>query len=462
MASTTTNAGNFLNRIWRATYADPARIEDIDIAGAGNLPAVFPTTDLAAAAIAAAGAAVAELIDVKHRTKAKVRVDRRLASMWYGFSIRPNGWELPPPWDWVGGDYRAQDRWIRLHTNAPHHREVALTVLGVAPDKNAVAEAVAGWNASELEATILGNGGCAAAMFSVDEWLEHPHGRAVVLEPLLTFLPSGEGTPAEWPIPRDRPLAGIRVLDLTRVLAGPVATRFLAGFGADVLRIDPPGWDEPGVVPEVTVGKRCATLNLRTISGRETFLGLLAQADIIVHGYRPEALERLGFDAQTRRALNPGLIDISLDAYGWTGPWHARRGFDSLVQMSTGIADAGMQFLKRDRPSPLPVQALDHTAGYILAAAAVRGLTMRLTSGNATFARTSLARVAALLTARDPSEPGAALAPEGPADIAAAIEETGWGPARRLKPPLTIDGAPFAWDRPAGPLGATEPAWESG
>ena len=272
---------------------------------------------------------------------------------------------------------------------------------------------------SELEATIVGNGGCAAAMFSVDEWLEHPQGRAVALEPLLTFLPSSEGTQAEWPIPRERPLAGIRVLDLTRVLAGPVATRFLAGFGADVLRIDPPGWDEPGVVPEVTAGKRCATLNLRTISRTgSNSKRLLAQADIIVHGYRPEALERLGFDAQTRRALNPGLIDVSLDAYGWTGPWHARRGFDSLVQMSTGIADAGMQFLKRDRPAPLPVQALDHTAGYILAAAAVRGLTTRLTHGNATFARTSLARVAALLTAQDPSEPGAAFTAEGPADIA--------------------------------------------
>jgi CoA-transferase family III len=458
---TTTNAHNFLDRIWRATYADPARIENIDIAGTGNLPSVFATSDLAAAGVAAAAAAVAELIDVKHGAKAKVRVDRRLASMWYGFSIRPHGWELPPPWDSVGGDYLAQDRWIRLHTNAPHHREVALTVLGVAPDKDAVAQAVAGWNAGELEATIVGNGGCAAAMYSVGEWLGHPQGRAVALEPLLTLLPSSEGAKAEWPIPRERPLAGIRVLDLTRVLAGPVATRFLAGFGADVLRIDPPGWDEPGVVPEVSAGKRCATLNLRTIAGRQQFEALLAQADIVVHGYRPEALERLGFDAQTRRALNPGLIDVSLDAYGWTGPWHARRGFDSLVQMSTGIADAGMHVLKRDRPAPLPVQALDQTAGYILAAAAVRGLTTRLTHGNGTFARTSLARVAALLTAQDPSEPGAPFTAEGPADIGTAVEETAWGPARRLKPPLTIDGAPFTWDRPAGPLGASEPGWET-
>jgi hypothetical protein len=134
------------------------------------------------------------------------------------------------------------------------------------------------------------------------------------------------------------------------VLADPVASRFLAAYGANVLRIDPPGWEEPGVVPEVTLGKRCARLDLRRAEDRATFEALLSEADILLHGYRPSALDRLGFDSGTRCGLSPGLIAVCLCAYGWSGPWAARRGFDSLVQMSTGIADAGMRWRNADKP----------------------------------------------------------------------------------------------------------------
>lgn len=155
----------------------------------------------------------------------------------------------------------------------------------------------------------------------------------------------------DWQPTASRPLAGIKVLDLTRVLAGPVATRFLAGLGARVLRIDPPDWDEPGVVPEVTLGKNCARLDLRQTADRARFEALLSDCDMIVHGYRPGALDRLGYGFDLRRALRPGLIDISLCAYGWSGPWAARRGFDSLVQMSCGIADRGRVWRQTDRPA---------------------------------------------------------------------------------------------------------------
>jgi hypothetical protein len=239
------------------------------------------------------------------------------------------------------------------------------------------------------------------------------------------------------------------VLDLTRVLAGPVATRFLAGYGAEVLRIDPPGWDEPGVVPEVALGKRCARLNLREAEDRAIFSRLLSQADILIHGYRPEALERLGFGAGQRKELKPDLVDVSLDAYGWTGPWAGRRGFDSLVQMSSGIAEAGMRWRKAEKPVPLPVQALDHAAGYLMAAAAIRGQS----------ARVSLARIARLLLDQGPAVPEAALAAETEADLAAAVEATSWGDARRLQPPLTIEGAPMRWDLPARALGWAEARW---
>lgn len=388
-----------------------------------------------------------------------MRVDRRLASMWFGMSVRPQNWTLPPLWDPVGGDYPAADGWIRLHTNAGHHRAVALDVLGAPAEKAAVAAAVSRWNADALETAIVERGGCAATMRSLEAWRAHPQGIAVAGEPLIHHALHAGGTHAAWDVPADRPLAGIRVLDLTRILAGPVATRFLAGYGADVLRIDPLAWDEPALAPEVTLGKRCARLDLRLPDGRATFEALLAQADVLVHGYRPGALDALGLGAERRRAIRPELIDVSLDAYGWTGPWKMRRGFDSLVQMSSGIADAGMRRFATDRPFPLPVQALDQAAGYLLAAAAVRGVTERFATGAGTSARTSLARVAHELATLPPPEPQAAFAPEADSDVSPDVELTVWGESRRLRAPLTIDGAPMHWDRPATPLGSSPPSW---
>jgi hypothetical protein len=294
----------------------------------------FQCRILRRAAVGAAGVAVADLMAAAFGSQPCVVVNRRLASLWFGVSIRPIEWVLPASRDPIAGDYATADGWIRLHTNAPHHRAAALSVLGVAAEKQAVAVAVAHWKAEELETAIVGNRGCAAAMRSLSEWKTHPQGEAVIREHLIDARATADsGDPLNLSLPT-RPLQGVRVLDLTRVLAGPVATRFLAGLGADVLRIDPPSWEEPGVVPDVALGKRCARLDLRDAQGRTAFLDLLRRTDVLVHGYRPGALDNLGLDARSRREIRPGLIDISLDAYGWTGPWRHRRGFDSLVQMS--------------------------------------------------------------------------------------------------------------------------------
>ena len=381
--------------IWSAAGAGDA--PSFATTGSGSLPSAFDVTDVAVAAIGAAGDAVAEFIETGTGHRPAVTVDRRLASFWLSSSIRPIGWELPPSWDAVAGDYRAADGWIRLHTNAPHHRRAALGVLGADADRSAVADAVARWPADALEAAIVAAGGCAATMRSADAWAEHPQGRAVAAEPLLHLSRHPASAPPPTIDPA-RPLAGLRVLDLTRVLAGPTATRFLAGFGAEVLRLDPPFWIEPSLEPEMTVGKRCAALDLREPADRDRFGALLATADIVVHGYRPGALDGFGFDETARRRLNPALIDVSLDAYGWTGPWAGRRGFDSLIQMSTGIAHAGMGWATADRPTPLPAQAIDHVTGYLLATAALRGLAHRARTGAGTTARASLARTAGLLT----------------------------------------------------------------
>ncbi|MER2214538.1 CoA transferase [Methylobacterium brachiatum] len=427
------------------------------ITGTGALPSVFRVTELAAASIATAGVALAEVAGLD----GEVAVDRRLASAWFATSLRPDGWHVPAPWDPVAGDYRTRDGWIRLHTNAPHHRAAAERVLGAQADRAGMARAVAGWAKAELEAAILAEGGCAAEMRGLEEWASHPQGRAVSAEPLVAFAPGSDRSASRWRPRTERPLAGLRVLDLTRVLAGPLATRFLAGFGADVLRIDSPDWDEPALVPEMTLGKTCSRLDLRRAADRATFEALLAGADVLVHGYRPGALDGLGYDASARRALAPGLIDVSLDAYGWTGLWAGRRGFDSLVQMSCGLAQAGQAWRQAEGPVPLPVQALDHATGYLMAASVLRLLARRLSDGTGGQARLSLARTAAFLIAAGPAGPEPALAPETPEDRAPEVEPTSWGPARRLRPPLTVAGAAPRWDRAARNLGDDAPAWAS-
>jgi len=309
-----------LATIWSAAGGDPGRAAFVEFDGDAQLASAFSVTDLAAASIGAAGLAASELAGFVGG--APVRVDRRLASAWFLTTIDPIGWRLPPVWDAVAGDYEAADGWIRLHTNAPNHRAAALRVLGGGEDRDAVARRVAKWTASELEGAVVDAGGCAAEMRTTTAWDAHPQGSAVAEAPLVyveRFAPADLGTPArEVQRNPERPLAGVRVLDLTRVLAGPVATRLLAGLGAEVLRVDPPGWDEPAIVPEVTLGKRCARIDASTPDGRNRFAQLLRAADVLVHGYRPDALDRLGLGADARCSLHPGLIDVSLDAYGWT------------------------------------------------------------------------------------------------------------------------------------------------
>lgn len=443
-------ARTFLHTAWSALGGDAAAIGRVRFTGEGALPSRFAVTDFAAAAIAAAGLATSDLMG----GNGSVAVDRRLASFWFNFSLRPLDWRPQGPWDPLAGDYAAQDGWIRLHTNAPHHRAAALAVLGCDPGKEAVARAVASWSKNGLESAVISAGGCAAELRSAGQWAAHPQGKAVAAEPLVRIETVAAGRPPDWRPQPERPLLGIRVLDLTRVLAGPVGSRFLAGLGADVLRIDPPGWDEPGVIPEVTLGKRCARLDLRETADRAVFEELLRGTDILLHGYRPRALEQLGYDGAVRRRLAPAMVEVQHDAYGWSGPWMGRRGFDSLVQMSTGIAHAGP-----DRPSPLPVQALDHATGYLIAAAALTGLARRLRSGAASRSRLSLARTALWLTEAGTANPDAALRPESEADLARSTERTSWGGARRLLPPLEIEGTPLRWDLPARDLGSDPAVW---
>lgn len=429
----------------------------------------YPVRSFAAASVAAAGSAVAELASRLSGMPVHAEASPDLSRAWFGMSFRPAGWEVPPPWDPLSRDYPCADGWIRLHTNAPHHRRAALAVLGLPEDAGpeTAAVAVRAWKGGELEEAVVEAGGCAARLRTVDQWRSHPQGQAVWGEPLFGWTRRAARPPAQTYGTPERPLDGVRVLDLTRVIAGPVASRFLAGFGARVLRIDPPGWQEPSLEAEMTVGKSCARLDLRSPDGAAKIRELISAADLVVHGYRPGALTGLGLDEHRLQQLRPGVVTVAVNAWGWTGPWRGRRGFDSLVQTASGIADAGMAWAAADAPLPLPVQALDHATGYLAAAAAVRAWTRRL-DGEVYAARLSLARTAVELQraadVRRPVPPPWVSPQEPPAPaLPRSAEQTYWGPGERLLAPLAFSSEGpvpgMAWDVPAAPLGSAPAAW---
>jgi CoA-transferase family III len=483
-------------RTWRIVDGDPELLSALTATGpAAVLPGYFDVTGLATGAVAAALLAAAEFRAARDAEPVPpVRVDSRAACAAFACEglFTPVGWSLPEIWDPIAGNYLAADGWIRLHTNYAYHRAAVERVLG-AYDRPSVQAAVSRWRAADLESAVVAAGGCAATMHDRDAWLASPAGTASADTPPLTVVTAPGGSANGNDSGRSSaglPFGGVRVLDLTRVIAGPVCTRFLAAYGADVLRLDPPGFAEvPALLPETTAGKRTAALDLGTAAGRGAFESLVAGADVLVTGLRNGALARLGYDDAELAAVNPALIHASLNAYGWEGPWRERRGFDSLVQMSCGIAAAGAAAAagagETDRagaaaggagaagaggagagetdgagggkPVPLPVQALDHATGYLLAAAVGRALTRRLTDSVMSRVRASLVGTANLLW----SLPRPDRQPDMPrrADIPLVDTMTAWGPARRVAFPGEISGVPAELRIEAGPLGRHEPAW---
>ncbi len=429
------------------------------VVGEGDLSYWFDIVGLATETLGAFASCLSRYIQDETGEACAVEIDRRLVAFWTAYSIRPIGWSPPSAWNPIGGDYRAKDGWIRLHTN--HHAEQALSVLRCAREGEAVAKAVATWEAETLENAIVSAGGCAASMRSIEDWRRHPQGQAIREEPLVAW--------SDWPSVdvetdtycSDEPLKGLRVLDLTRVIAGPAAGRFLSLFGANVLRVDPPFWEEPGIAAEMTLGKRCTGLDLRTSADREALGALIKGADVLLHGYRPGALQKIGFGPSVLRELNPRLIDVSLCAYGWSGPWSQRRGFDTLVQMSCGMADYAMTFEEKGRPEFLPFAILDYSTGFLMAAATVEALRWRKMEGRVSSVKLSLARTADLLvrTKRNSLEDIQTFAPETKDDVDPWVEQTDWGPAQRLRLPFRVAGLDPKWRHPAGRLRSSPATW---
>lgn len=417
------------------------------------LPGPFLVVTAAAACVgvatAAAGAYHAERggsvgavsVDVAHAAES-FRSERHLAV---------DGEAPAALWSGLSGNYRTRDGWVRLHANYPHHADAVRRTLD-ATDRDGLEAAALRRTGQDIEDAVVEQGGAAAVLRTRQEWLEHEQGAALAELPLIDFRRIGP-TPA---VPRPagaRPLAGVRVLDLTHVIAGPVCTRVLAAHGADVLRIDAehlPALDS--LLLDTGFGKRSANLDLRTADGRETLRGLVAGADVVVQSYRPGALAAKGFGPENLAALRPGIVAVDLHAYGWNGPWALRRGFDSLVQCSTGIA----AYAGTDEPRPLPAQALDHGTGWLAAFAVITALRRRLTEGGSWWLRLALARTGRWLDSLGRKTPQAPWLDSG---RCFAETDTPFGRVRHVRVPGDIEGCRPYWAHGPHQRGADEPRW---
>jgi len=444
-----------LEQAWSALGG--GRPADLALDGEGVLPASpYALEDVAVAAVGCTLLAAAELAQARGASRPQAALDRGHAALAFASErlLRAER-ALPAGFAPLSRFAACADGHIRLHANYPHHRTALLQALGDPPDDDAALAAVAQRGAEELEEAVLAAGGAAAAVRSAERWRAHPQGEAVGGLGLLELEPAGATSRPLAPAGA-LPCSGLRVLDLTRVIAGPVGTRMLAALGAQVLRVDPPGMPELELhVLDGCVGKRSTLLDARASAGRETIERLLADADVLVQGYRPGALAALGLDARSLAERHPQLVTVTLSAWGETGPWAGRRGFDSLVQAACGIALACGQ---DGAPAALPVQALDHASGYLIAAAALRGLASRAASGRALHARLALTRTAAWVMSHAGAGDGG-----GSLDPARHLVEvpSPAGPLRCLAPPGSLDGRALSWPRGVPAYGSDPPRWES-
>ena len=449
-----------MREAWEALGGEPGAIDAVEVGGGGILPSPLAAGELACATVAAALAAAAELAEARGRARPAVSIDAAHVEVAFVSErhCRVGGRPFAAGFHPLSAFMPAADGWVRLHANYPHHRLALLAALG-ASDEPGVAAAVAERGAVDVEDAVVAAGGCAAAVRDEATWAAHPQGRAVAAQPLLDFAPLPAGAPPLRPLPAPDtlPAAGLRVLDLTRVIAGPVGTRMLAALGADVLRIDPPFLPEPEEqLVDTGPGKRSALLDLRDGADRARFESLLADADVLVHGYRPGGLAAFGLDPVSLAGRHPHLTVVQLSAWGATGPWGERRGFDSLVQAATGIAAACTE-RGADAPGRLPAQALDHGTGYLIAAAALRGLAHRAGDGRAAHAELGLARTARWLLGA-PRGAARAGAPTDPESFLVTL------PSRRgevtlVAPPGRLDGRPLTWPSAPPIAGADDPSW---
>jgi crotonobetainyl-CoA:carnitine CoA-transferase CaiB-like acyl-CoA transferase len=372
---------------------------------------------------------------------------------------------VPRLWDPIAGLYRCGDGgWVRLHTNFTHHRDGVLALLdlpaGAQTPREAVAEALCGWQALAFEQAASDAGLVVAALRSFEQWDAHPQAAVIAAQPLVAIERIGAAPPLRWPAltAGAPPLQGLRVLDLTRILAGPTGGRALAAYGADVMLINSPQLPNIESIAETSRGKLSAHVDLREASGVAALQRLVRDAHVFAQGYRPGGLHRLGFGAAALAQMRPGIVCVSLSAYGDDGPWGGRRGFDSLVQTATGFNDAEARAAGEEQPRAMPQQILDYASGFLMAFGAQAALRRQQLEGGSWQVRVSLARTALWLRSLGRIENGFA-APR--ADFAGLTETTpsGFGELVAVQHAARFSRTPAVPTRLSMPPGTHPPVW---
>lgn len=413
---------------------------------------------LGAAAIAAAAVLAARVHEDRTGVVQRIRVpvDAAAAAMRSARYLRPDPPVTAPRRLGGLGVYQTRDdRWVYFQRLFPHHRERISAVLGCPLDEESITAAVSTWDGQALEDAVVAAGACAALVRTPAEWAAHPQSAAVASLPLVSIERIGDAPPVPLPA-GPRPLGGLRVLDVTRVLAGPTASRTLAEHGADVLRVGSESLpDNENMMRDTGHGKRSCALDLTRDAA--TLRKLVTAADVFVQGYRPGALDQLGFGPTSLANLRPGIVAVSISAFGHTGPWATRRGFDSVIQAANGIAhrSAGPD----GTPRFAPANPLDYVTGYLAAAGALAAIRRRAREGGSWLVRLSLARTGALLAGLpETREPGEDLAEDRLSELT-TVSDTPFGRLRHLAPVAQLSATPVTWDRPSVPLGHDRPEW---
>ncbi len=456
---------NRLGALWLDAGGDPDALNDITLTGADPaLPSIFRIGTAAAVTIGAASLAAAEFWRSRSGVRQSVTLDMRDAAIAFRSEsyTRILGRKPGEFWEPASGYFRtSDDRWVQLHCQFPHLRDGVLEVLGCGNDRSEVAAAVAHWDGLALEQRCREERLCVALVRTPEEWLAHPQARALASLPLLEIIRI-DNAPAE-PLPTrpDRPLSGVKVLELTKVIAGPVCGRTLASHGAEVIRVG--AGHLPALEPLVIdtgLGKRSAFVDLRDTTQCDTLRHMARGADVFVQGYRPGTIAGRGFGLDDLAALRPGIVYVTLSAYGHAGPWQDWRGFDSLTQSASGIVHEGMTAFGAYGPHPLPCQALDHGTGYLAAFGAMIALKRRVEEGGSWLVRVSLAQTGRWIQGLGRVDGIHAIMP-AEADIGDLLEihDSPWGEVRHVRCPARMSATTPYWESGPVPLGTHAAAW---
>lgn len=458
---------DILADLWTLGGGEPSALDAVTLTGREPiLPSSFRVGAASQVTIAAAGLAAAEIWKARSGDAQGISVDMMHAAVECRSEryLRVDDKPPPPAWDAIAGVYKTGDgRFVRLHTNFPHHRDNVCKVLACKPERDDVQRALMQWKAEAFETDAYAGGCVVSMMRSHDEWLATSQAQALEPLPLIQIEKIGEAAPRPWPA-GDRPLAGLRVLDLSRVIAGPVAGRTWAAHGADVMLISSPNLPSiPWLVIDTGRGKLTSFADLKTEQGRNVLRDLLASADIFSQGYRPQSIAALGFSAEDAARISPGIVYVSMCAYGHAGPWAGRRGFDSLVQTSTGFNHAEGKAAGIDGPKELPMQILDHATGYVMAFGAMMARLRQAREGGSWHVKVSLAQTGRWLWNLGRLDDGLVAADLTADQILPFIEQnaSGFGALRGVRHAAVMSATPAFWRRPAMPLGSHETMWPS-